>query len=193
VSKIVKYAFLFSFIFSISLSALPNYWLGFGVLTQNKASNLRDNPISKIITLGLGYSYGSKNLNYFEIGYGLSNSGSSDESNDRTSFVKAGYERFFNLLSFTLYTGISGGSIIRTIEAKKRSSNWQLEDLDYDVEGISKQSAVSYMGEINFGTRFLNKIFPGFSLDWNIFSLIYNNNKLRYFTGITLVHIGGAN
>jgi len=83
-------------------------------------------------------------------------------------------------------------AIIRTINAKKRSTNWQVGELDYDVEGIDKRSTATYMGELNVGTRLLNQLLPHIALDWNIFSLIYNNGKLKYFTGINLVYIHGA-
>jgi len=188
----MKILFLFFFLLSLNLTASKSLWIGYGIITDSKEDYQRESPVtSKFINWGFGKSFFGPNLLYFESGYGLPEGRTFDDSETRTSYVKAGYERHMTMLNFQTYAGIAPGAIIRTVNVDQRSTNWKPNDPDYEVTGIRKRSSVTYMIEANLGARFLRNLIPGISFDWNVFSLIYNEGKFRFMTALTLVYIKG--
>ena len=182
--------FIIIFLFSLSSLANSNYWLGGGVMSYAKNDYRHSNNSSTLVVWGLGYGFANLNLLFFEAGYGLPIK-LYDEATSRTSFVKLGYERYFTIGGLFPYLGLALGGIVRTIEAKKRSTNWQVGGEDYDVQGDKKRSSVTSLYEATIGVRFLNNFIKNVSLDWNMLSVGRSNNSYKYMTYLTLVYISG--
>jgi hypothetical protein len=179
---------------STSLFANTNFWLGFGVLGQSKQDYERTEESShKMLTWGIGESFWNNNLVYFESGLGVERN-LSDGAKSRTSFIKIGYELYFDLEVFYPYMGLGYGYFIRTISAAKRSSNYSPSDnpVDYSVTGTKKRSSLSRMYSGTIGTRFLAGVVDNMSLDFNAITLIYNGKRIRRYTGLNVVYIFGG-
>ena len=83
-------------------------------------------------------------------------------------------------------------SLVRTIEADRRGTNWQIGGTEYAVTGIRKRSSLTEFAEANVGIRFFRNFLPGMSFDWNIFSFMYDGNNYRYMSAVNLVYVAGV-
>lgn len=187
----MKYILLIVLLISLPALSSTNIWAGYGQMSQSKEKYQREDiDTQKLVTWGIGYGFLAQNLIFFESGYGLPST-VNDYAKDRTSFLKVGFERYFSALGVFPYLGIGYGYVVRTVEAKKRSNNWQTGDQDYDITGTKKRSSLSYLVDGTFGIRFFRDLIPGVTFDLNAISLFYNKDKVRYLTSLNLVYVFG--